>query len=106
LLAINACITTKYGWGTHLYSVPPQDFGPELLLVWISELLFTFSTSLVKLAILFFYLRLAVANKTYRRVIYGSIAFLTAWLVSFTCVVLFVRTTLNRNLKIRRANNK
>jgi hypothetical protein len=105
LLAINACITTKYGWGTHLYSVPPEDFGPELLLVWISELLFTFSTSLVKLSILFFYLRLA-ATTTYRRVIYGSVAFLTAWLVSFTCVVLFVRTALNRNLKRRQADNE
>jgi hypothetical protein len=105
LLAINACITTKYGWGTHLYSVPPQDFGPVLLLIWISELLFTFSTSLVKLSILFFYLRLAV-TKAYRGVIYASIAFLTAWLVSFTCVVLFVRTTLNRNLKRRQADDK
>jgi hypothetical protein len=89
-LAINACISTKFGWGLHISEVPSADFGGILLCIWLSELLFTLSTSFVKLSILFFYLRIAV-DTTYRRVIYGSIAFIAAWGVTFSCIVIFVR---------------
>jgi hypothetical protein len=44
----------------------------------------------VKLSILFFYLRIA-ATRFYRRLIYASIAFIIAWLVTFTFAVIFVR---------------
>lgn len=88
-LAINACISTKFGWGRHLDEVSSTNFGPILLSIWLSEILFTISTSFVKLSILFFYLRIAV-TATYRRVIYGSIAFISAWAIAFSSVVIFV----------------
>ena len=90
-LAISACVSTKFGWGKHLDEVPASDFGPILFFIWLSELLFTISTSLVKISILFFYLRIAV-TPTYRRIIYGSIAFIIAWGIAFSGAVIFVRS--------------
>lgn len=88
-ISINSCVGTKYGWGLHASAILPQNLSGILLTIWISELLFTFSTSLVKLSILFFYLRLAV-TQTYRRVIYASIAFIAAWAVTFGLIIIFV----------------
>jgi hypothetical protein len=88
-LAVNACVSTKFGWGKHLDEVPTSNFGPILLFIWLSELLFTLSTTLVKISILFFYLRIAV-TATYRRIIYASIAFIAAWAIAFSAVVIFV----------------
>ncbi|KAG0648068.1 hypothetical protein D0Z07_5732 [Hyphodiscus hymeniophilus] len=87
-LAVNACISTRYGWGKHLDEVPVSNTGLILLFIWLSELLFTLSTSLVKISVLFFYLRIAV-TKTYRRILYISIAFICAWAVIFSAVVIF-----------------
>ncbi|CZR65542.1 uncharacterized protein PAC_15442 [Phialocephala subalpina] len=87
-LSINACISTTYGWSHHLSSIPAANFGPILLTIWLSELLFTISTSLAKISILFFYLRLAV-TKTYKRIIYFSIGFIVVWAITFSAVIIF-----------------
>jgi hypothetical protein len=89
-LCINACISTTHGWAHHLSSIPESNIPSLLLSIYLSELLFTISTSLAKLSILLFYLRLAVTT-TYRRIIYCSIGFITVWAIVFSCVVIFVR---------------
>ena len=97
-MTINACISTTHGWATHLSSIPEANIPSLLLSIYLSELFFTLSTSLAKLSILFFYLRLAV-TPTYRRIIYISIAFITVWAVVFSCVVIFVRYFLLLHLR-------
>ncbi|KUJ08697.1 uncharacterized protein LY89DRAFT_741544 [Mollisia scopiformis] len=87
-LSINACISTTFGWGHHLSSIPPSNYSSILITIWIAELLFTLSTSLAKISILFFYLRLAV-TKTYRTIIHCSIGFIIIWAITFTLVVIF-----------------
>ncbi|KAE9379385.1 hypothetical protein N431DRAFT_434387 [Stipitochalara longipes BDJ] len=86
-LTVNACISTTHGWATHLSSIPSSNIHSLLLSIYLSELLFTLSTSFAKLSILFFYLRLAV-TRTYRRVIYASIVLIAVWAVVFSCVVI------------------
>jgi hypothetical protein len=88
-MSVNACVSTKYGWGLHLYQIPFADFTPVLICIWLSEILFTLAASFVKLSILVFYLRLAT-TKLYRRVIYGSIVFIIAWATTFTILSIFV----------------
>jgi hypothetical protein len=89
-MSVNACLSTKYGWGLHIYQIPPVDYTPVLICVWLSEILFTVAAGFVKLSILVFYLRLA-NTKTYRRVVYGSIALIIAWAITFTTMSIFVR---------------
>jgi hypothetical protein len=59
-MSINASVSTKYGNGTHQYEVPSSNWPALFIGVWISELIFTLSTSFIKLSILVFYPRLAV----------------------------------------------
>ncbi|PQM43874.1 hypothetical protein VE01_10770 [Pseudogymnoascus verrucosus] len=87
-LVINACISTKFGWAGHLSAIPYKNLSPILQNIWISELLFTLTTSLVKISILLFYLRLAV-TPTWKRVIYGSIAFIVVWTIAFCSLIIF-----------------
>lgn len=89
LLSINSCVGTKFGWGRHISDVPIEKIPGVLLVGWLSQILFTLSTSFVKLSILTFYLRL-VARGTYRRVILGTIAFVTAFGIAFVLLVIFV----------------
>jgi hypothetical protein len=88
-MSINACISTKFGSGTHQFEVPPSDFPGLLIGLWISELTFTCSATFMKLSVLVFYLRLAV-TRTYKIVIWGSIAFIICWGVGFVVFVIFV----------------
>lgn len=88
-LTLNACISTAYGWATHVSSIPNSNIPALLQTIFLSELLFTLATTFAKLSILFFYLRLA-ATATYRRIIWASIACITVWGVVFTSVVVFV----------------
>lgn len=70
------------------------DYEHVTLISWISEVLFTVCTSAIKASILYFYLRL-VSTGTYRKVVWGSIAFIAVWLVTFTSVVVFVSALAN-----------
>lgn len=94
-LVINACISTKFGWAGHLSAILYKNLSPILQNIWISELLFTLTTSLVKISILLFYLRLGV-TLTWKRVIYGSIAFIVVWTIAFCSLIIFVCIKSNR----------
>jgi len=72
-----------------LVDVAPKDYSNVLLVGWIAQLLFTFTTSLVKISISTFYLRLA-NTKTYRIIIYCTIGWLIIWCITFVFVVIFV----------------
>jgi hypothetical protein len=71
-------------------SVPVENFPSMLLVCWTFMLLFTVTVSLVKISILIFYLRIAT-TRLLRRVIYGSIIFIFAWIIAFWGFVIFVR---------------
>jgi hypothetical protein len=88
-MSINACVNTKYGSGTHQYQVSSSNLPALFIGIWISELIFTLSTSFMKLSVLVFYLRLAV-TKTWWLIIWGSIAFIFSWLIGFTFFIIFV----------------
>lgn len=101
LLSIGISITdgigTNYGWGVHMKEIVAMgnfDYEHVTLISWISEVLFTICTSAIKASILYFYLRL-VSTGTYRKVVWGSIAFIAVWLVTFTSVVVFVSALAN-----------
>lgn len=88
-LTVIACIGTRFGWGRHLGDIPFKNFTPMFLLSWLSELFFTAAASLMKISILFFYLRLAV-DKTYRVVIYCTIGTILAYMIAYIFVIIFV----------------
>jgi hypothetical protein len=58
-LAINACLGANYGWGLHTVDVPPENFSNILIIGWVAQILFTPTTSSMKISTLTFYLRLA-----------------------------------------------
>ncbi|KFZ25164.1 hypothetical protein V502_00358 [Pseudogymnoascus sp. VKM F-4520 (FW-2644)] len=87
-LVVNACVSTKFGWAGHLSAIPHEHLSPILQNNWVSEILFTLTTSLVKISILFFYLRLAI-TPTWKRVIFGSIAFIVVWTIAFCSLIIF-----------------
>jgi hypothetical protein len=88
-LSVNACVGATYGWGLHTVDVLPQNFSNILVISWVAQILFTLTTSTMKISILTFYLRLANTT-TYRRVIYASILWLSIWCLTFLLVVIFV----------------
>ncbi|KFY79925.1 hypothetical protein V499_01183 [Pseudogymnoascus sp. VKM F-103] len=87
-LAVNTCVGTKFGWARHLSAIPRENLSPILQNIFASEILFTLTTSLVKISILFLYLRIAV-TKPWKRVIYGSIAFIVIWTIAFCALIIF-----------------
>lgn len=97
-LAINACLGANFGWGLHVVDVLPENFSNILVVGWVAQILFTLTTSSMKISILTFYLRLANTT-TYRRVIYASIAWLLLWCLTFLLVVIFVSIDLPRTLR-------
>jgi hypothetical protein len=88
-LSINACVGATFGWGLHIVDILPQNYSNILVISWVAQILFTLTTSTMKISILTFYLRLA-STTTYRRVIYASILWISIWCLTFLFVVIFV----------------
>lgn len=69
-----------------MWDIPHANAEQSLKLSWISELFFTWSLSLTKISLCFFYLRLLENSNTanYRRLVYVCIAVVTFWALGFT----------------------
>lgn len=74
-----------------MWDIPRASAEQSLKLSWISELFFTWSLSLTKLSLCFFYLRLLgnsnMAN--YRRLVYFCMTIVTLWALGFTGGIIF-----------------
>lgn len=74
-----------------MWDIPRTSAEQSLKLSWISELFFTWSLSLTKLSLCFFYLRLLRNSNTanYRRLVYFCIAVVAIWALGFTAAIIF-----------------
>ncbi|KAL3465054.1 hypothetical protein BJX64DRAFT_253690 [Aspergillus heterothallicus] len=57
-LSITIMIGSKYGIGKHALAIPESDMVPMLKCIWVTRILYTVSMGLVKMSLLWFYLRL------------------------------------------------
>ncbi|KAL4908856.1 hypothetical protein BDW74DRAFT_73708 [Aspergillus multicolor] len=57
-LSITIMIGSKYGIGKHALAISENDTVPMLKCIWVTRLLYTLSMGLVKMSLLWFYLRL------------------------------------------------
>lgn len=55
---ISFCLATRYGMGQHIYLIPPQDIASFLICFWIDAASYNSSTALIKVSLLFQYLRI------------------------------------------------
>ncbi|CAG7937903.1 unnamed protein product [Penicillium nalgiovense] len=58
-------IGTNYGIGKHALAIPESDIAPMMKCIWVTRILYTLSMGLVKMSLLWFYLRLD--PRTYMR---------------------------------------
>ncbi|PQE28991.1 integral membrane protein [Rutstroemia sp. NJR-2017a BBW] len=86
----------KFGLGQHIYDLPEStNFSASLELYYFGELLYYICVSVTKLAILFLYLRLAT-SKTFRRIVWGVMAFVIATGLSSCLAGIFQCTPIDR----------
>ncbi|KAL3478150.1 hypothetical protein BJX99DRAFT_269361 [Aspergillus californicus] len=57
-LSITTMVGSKYGIGKHALAMDPADTVPMLKCIWVTRILYTLSMGLVKMSLLWFYLRL------------------------------------------------
>ncbi|RDW81274.1 uncharacterized protein DSM5745_04831 [Aspergillus mulundensis] len=57
-LSVTIMIGSKYGIGKHALAISESDTVPMLKCIWVTRLLYTLSMGLVKMSLLWFYLRL------------------------------------------------
>jgi hypothetical protein len=63
-VGLTACLflaVAKYGWGTHIWDVPPPLLAPSRKISWTCMILYMVASSCCKLSILVFYMRILVA---------------------------------------------
>ncbi|RPB00493.1 hypothetical protein L873DRAFT_1680359 [Choiromyces venosus 120613-1] len=82
----------NYGWGISIYS-PEQDpawLGPSRKVLWSSQLCFVICTTLSKISILTFYLRIFdTTNRKFRNLVYLGLSLVSSIGVAFILVVIF-----------------
>jgi hypothetical protein len=85
-----ATATNKYGWNLHIWDVPISDIVPSRKIAWAAQVFFMIGTTCTKISILLFYRRLTAGAlpRTFLCVIYGSIAFITAYVIACLLVLL------------------
>jgi hypothetical protein len=91
VLAIGVVVScgtaTDYGWTFHVEDVPFTE--GIIATAWAFQLVFSAAVSTVKLSILCFYLRLE-PSPIYKRVIWGAMALVFVWLISFEAAIAMV----------------
>lgn len=72
-----------------MWDIPKDSAETSLKLSWVSELFFTWSLTLTKLSLCFFYLRLLGNSNTHygRRLLYVCISVVTLWALGFTAAI-------------------
>lgn len=85
---------TVYGLGAHMYNISPGSLVTGFKIIFICELLYVVSTTVTKLSVAAFYLRLA--NKKYQRVIiYANVAFVLIFSSMYFFFLLFQCAPIN-----------
>ena len=97
LLAATFCIIPVYvlqnlatvkGFGRHLWNVPLDEVITVLQLYWVAETIYIVVLTLVKLSILFFYLRI-FPRPQFRRTVKATLGFVAIYGLSFIFVIVF-----------------
>ena len=80
-----------YFSGRHVWDVPPSTFTPHRLNAWISEWLFVFAGTAIKVSVLLFYRRLSVKfKKGFLIATWIGIVYNVGYLVAFTLTLLLI----------------
>ncbi|EPS35235.1 hypothetical protein H072_11564 [Dactylellina haptotyla CBS 200.50] len=80
--------STRYGYGLHIWDVKPEWIAPMRKMAFCTQIFFVLSTTVTKISILYFYLRLS-ASPTFRLLVHGGIVFISLTGISFLFVVIF-----------------
>ncbi|GBF60139.1 hypothetical protein TMEN_2543 [Trichophyton mentagrophytes] len=86
-ISASAIVSTKYGWGFHIWDFKFSEFRQSRITSYICQVLFIPLMTLVKLSILASYLRF-FTEKIYIRLAWIQVGLVLAWFVAFMVLML------------------
>ncbi|KAF2463101.1 uncharacterized protein BDR25DRAFT_298639 [Lindgomyces ingoldianus] len=96
------CLMPDSGMGKHIWTLDNGHLEEYFKWVWSSNVTYTSSTTFIKLAILFQYLRLFDMQSTIaRRLSKCMIVFISCWGITFFCLALFSCIPIKKNWDFR-----
>jgi hypothetical protein len=92
LLCIPSLVTnfemTKNGLGRDMWTLSPDEITRFAIYFWIGTIIYFIELALLKLSIIFFFLRI-FPGKTIRRVLWATVVFITAFGIAFLFAATF-----------------
>lgn len=93
ILAIPSAIitvygTVKYGMGQHIWQLTPGSVTQMLKYFYVMAVLYFTETALLKLTLIFFYVRV-FPSRDVQRLLWGTVIFVVAWGLAFVLAALF-----------------
>ncbi|KAF2116991.1 hypothetical protein BDV96DRAFT_490454 [Lophiotrema nucula] len=96
--AIITCLMPGTGMGRHIWTLSEAQIMGYFKYIWSTNVTYTSSTTFIKLAILFQYLRLFdMQHSLPRRITIGMIIFVACWGITFFLLALFSCTPIEKN---------
>ncbi|KAF2735823.1 hypothetical protein EJ04DRAFT_179467 [Polyplosphaeria fusca] len=94
------CLMPAAGMGRHYWTLSEQEVENYFKYIWATNVTYTSSTTLIKLAVLFQYLRLFdMQGSTPRRITVSMIVFIALWGSTFFFLALFSCNPIEKNWK-------
>ncbi|KAF2754681.1 hypothetical protein EJ05DRAFT_503633 [Pseudovirgaria hyperparasitica] len=87
----NACVEVRYGLGQHWKTLSTDEWEPYLFWTWLANPFLALSLTLVKLSVLFQYMRLCSGSsfRVFRNVCVGLMVVVSAWGIAYICLMIF-----------------
>ncbi|KAB5518660.1 hypothetical protein GE09DRAFT_1065992 [Coniochaeta sp. 2T2.1] len=83
------CVSTRYGMGTHIYLIPPEDLGSFLKCFYILTASYNTSTALIKISLLLQYIRVFDWGTWSRRISQALVVLIALWGAAFAFMAWF-----------------
>ncbi|KAL3427262.1 CFEM domain-containing protein [Phlyctema vagabunda] len=86
--ALGICAFHK-GFGSHVWTLSVEDAEKDQYWFYILEILYIIHVGLIKLSLVFLYLRIFSSSKSFRLSCYLTVAFVACYIVAFTLISVF-----------------
>ncbi|KAJ6263710.1 hypothetical protein Dda_2280 [Drechslerella dactyloides] len=104
-VSVTCILSQGAGVGTHIWDLKQDQVNKVRIWSFATQLTFTWSVSLTKFSILLFYLRFCTTT-SFERAIYASMAFLGAWLITWTFLIIFQCVPISAYWRLPKAGDK
>ncbi|KAK6352870.1 hypothetical protein TWF696_004870 [Orbilia brochopaga] len=104
-VSITCILSQGAGVGTHIWDLTQDEVNRVRIWSFATQLTFTWSVGLTKFSILLFYLRFCT-TRSFKISIYASMIFMSAWLITWTFLVIFQCVPVSAYWRLPRAGDR